>query len=142
MSNKTVQSNRNIDLNTESIRTLIVTAHTLSVDSKQGGVHGQNQATILARRQRKHIKEYNKKYNKKRKTTETSIQKTVMLGNVCITAYRRRRNSKRTRIFSLAFTVIEPFGVLTKKARTAVLALGSLELIASLAVLAFYEYCL
>ena len=141
LSNKTVQSNRNIDLNTESIRTLIVTAHTLSVDSKQGGVHGQNQATILARRQRKHIKEYNKKYNKKRKTTETSIQKTVtMLGNVCITAYRRRRNSKRTRIFSLAFTVIEPFGVLTKKARTAVLALGSLELRASLAVLALKWY--
>ena len=59
---------------------------------------------------------------------------------MCITAYKRRRNAKRTRIFSLAFTVIEPFGVLTKKARTAVLALGSLELRASLAVLAFKRY--
>ena len=59
---------------------------------------------------------------------------------MCITAYKRRRNAKRARILSLAFTVIEPFGVKTKKARTAVLALGSLELIASLAVLAFYEY--
>ena len=42
-----MQNNRNIDSNTESIGTLIVTAHILSVDSKQGGVHEQNKQQYL-----------------------------------------------------------------------------------------------
>ena len=48
--------------NTESTRTLIITTQTLSVDSKQVGVHGQKQTTIpiLVCRQLKHIKDYNK----------------------------------------------------------------------------------
>ena len=49
-------------------------------------------------------------------------------------------NVKKARISVLAFTVIDPFGVFTNKARTPVLALGSLELIASPSVLAFNGY--
>ena len=125
------------------------------MDSKQGGVHGQKQATLLVCRQRKRkhigtLKECNKKY----KLTQTSFQNSEV-----IRTYLDCRNShpdiiqsraahskqggvnvKTTRISVLVFPFIDLFGVFINKARTPVLAEGSLELIVSLAVLAFKTY--
>ena len=79
-----------------SIQNTEVTSHILSVDSKQGGVHGQKQVTALVCRRHERIKEYNKQYNKKYKLTETSIQnsetiRTLIVATHILTLFKARR---------------------------------------------------